>query len=286
MPRCATPKWSATPTERRTFLESPMKRLMLLCLLGAGAPAFAQTQTFAANGAETKKLAAEDAKAAAEDAKTRAELDAARARLDKAAREVAEISMRLGGPEGGRREFRVINGGPNRAILGVNIDPESGKEGARVRNVSPGGPAAEAGLQSGDVIVALDGKPITGGEKAGLTVIETMRGVKPDQKVKVRVLRAGKNKDYVVVARPMMTLGAQNFVFSSDMDGPMTAPRVNIRSMPEIHQFRAFFPGEFAGLELTKLTPKLGAYFGTTDGVLVVQAPDNSSLQLEDGDVI
>jgi hypothetical protein len=66
----------------------------------------------------------------------------------------------------------------------------------------------------------------------------------------------------------------------------MTAPRVGFAAMPQFEQFRAFFPGEFAGLELTKLTPKLGAYFGTTEGVLVVQAPDNDSLKLEDGDVI
>ena len=34
------------------------------------------------------------------------------------------------------------------------------------------------------------------------------------------------------------------------------------------------------------ITPKLGAYFGATDGVLVVQAPDNAAFKLEDGDVI
>ena len=33
-------------------------------------------------------------------------------------------------------------------------------------------------------------------------LVDQMRGVKPEQKVKVRVLRDGKNKDFVVVARP------------------------------------------------------------------------------------
>jgi serine protease Do len=37
---------------------------------------------------------------------------------------------------------------------------------------------------------------------------------------------------------------------------------------------------------LARLTPKLGAYFGTNEGVLVVQAPDNDAFKLEDGDVI
>jgi S1-C subfamily serine protease len=56
--------------------------------------------------------------------------------------------------------------------------------------------------------------------------------------------------------------------------------------MPMVQRFHAFFPGEFGGLELTGITPKLGAYFGATDGVLVVQAPEESAFKLEDGDVI
>jgi len=54
-----------------------------------------------------------------------------------------------------------------------------------------------------------------------------------------------------------------------------------------VQHFRGFFPGEFGGMELARLTPKLGAYFGTNEGVLVVQAPEkNDVFKLEDGDVI
>ena len=48
----------------------------------------------------------------------------------------------------------------------------------------------------------------------------------------------------------------------------------------------AFWPGEFGGMELASITPKLGAYFGVTEGVLVVQAPENDAFKLEDGDVL
>jgi hypothetical protein len=34
------------------------------------------------------------------------------------------------------------------------------------------------------------------------------------------------------------------------------------------------------------MTPKLGKYFGTDKGLLVVRAPDDSRLKLEEGDVI
>ena len=56
--------------------------------------------------------------------------------------------------------------------------------------------------------------------------------------------------------------------------------------MPMVQHFRTFFPGEFGGMELASITPKLGAYFGVTEGVLVVQAPENDAFKLEDGDVL
>jgi C-terminal processing protease CtpA/Prc len=54
----------------------------------------------------------------------------------------------------------------------------------------------------------------------------------------------------------------------------------------EVREFRHFWPGEFVGMELASITPKLGAYFGTSEGVLVVQAPQDAAFKLEDGDVI
>jgi S1-C subfamily serine protease len=57
-------------------------------------------------------------------------------------------------------------------------------------------------------------------------------------------------------------------------------------AMPRIREFRAFWPGSFGGMELASITPKLGAYFGVNEGVLVVQAPKDAAFKLEDGDVI
>ena len=39
-------------------------------------------------------------------------------------------------------------------------------------------------------------------------------------------------------------------------------------------------------MELVTLTPKLGRYFGTDKGVLVVRAPSSAEFKLEEGDVI
>jgi len=259
-----------------TYVEPPERELLM-----------AQADTAKAQAkmeADAAKIEKDQAKLEADEAKTRAELEKARADLDKAARKVAELSMQLSNDQGGPNFVYFNDGGPRRAVLGVQIDPVSGKEGARLMSVSPGGAAAEAGLVKGDVIVALDGKAIAGAPNPNRAVVDHMRDVNPDQKVKVRVLREGKNKDFVVVARPMMMMGPQTFNVAVAPGGAMGA--VMAGPMPEIHQFRTFWPGEFVGMELASITPKLGAYFGANDGVLVVQAPQNAAFKLEDGDVI
>jgi membrane-associated protease RseP (regulator of RpoE activity) len=107
-----------------------------------------------------------------------AQLDAAREKLEAAAREVAELSSQLGGPIVQR--FSTFNGPFGRAIIGVQLD-SSNKDGARVQGVSPGGPAAEAGIRTGDVIVAVNGKDVKG-EDAARQVVKILREVKPDSK--------------------------------------------------------------------------------------------------------
>jgi C-terminal processing protease CtpA/Prc len=256
-----------------------MRKLMVICLLAVSAGALAQTGTPPRGGkaSEAADLERDDAKRLANEDKIRTELEDARRRLGEAAREVADLSSQLGRNES--RNFMFVDAnGPRRAALGVQIDPDSGKDGARVLKVSPGGAAEEAGLLDGDVIVALDDTKVTGSSNPTRVVVDHMRNVKPDQKVKVKVLRGGKNKDFLVTARPM--LGPMFNMQIPDM-GPMVAG-----AMPQIRQFRTFRFNDFDGMELASITPKLGAYFGANDGVLVVQAPDNAAFKLEDGDVI
>ena len=266
-----------------------MRKLMMICLLAASAVAVAQTpdnanpQRRGGKSSEVADLERDGLKKRADEDKVRAELEDARKRLDEAARQVAELSAQLGRNEG--RNFVFVGGsGPERrAVLGVQIDPESGKEGARVLKVSPGGAAEEAGLANGDVIVALDGEKVAGSDNPNRTVVEHMRNVKPDQKVKVKVQRDGKNKEFVVTARPMVFADRMFNFQVPEMGAAMAGMGAG---MPQMRQFRTFFRGDFGGMELASITPKLGAYFGVNDGVLVVQAPDNAAFKLEDGDVI
>jgi S1-C subfamily serine protease len=210
------------------------------------------------------------------DANVEERLEAAQRRLDEAAREVAELSSQLSIPY--VQKFSAFYSPFGRAIIGVQLDPASGKDGARVLSVSPGGPAAEAGIRTGDVIVAVNGTGVTG-EDASRQVVKILRDVKPDDKLNVRVLRDGKTRDFTITARPGPHVVAAERALPQIPDMP---------PLPELPAFisKALVQGPLSNMELATLTPQLGKYFGTDKGVLVVRAPSDGALKLEDGDVI
>jgi S1-C subfamily serine protease len=212
------------------------------------------------------------------DADLEAKLEAARERLQDAAHEVAELSAEVG--KSVTDHFMMFNDGSRRSIIGVQLDPASGKDGARVKDVSPGGPAAEAGIQPDDVIVMVNGAEVKG-DSAAREVARIVRRVEPESKVNVRVLRKGKPRDIIVVARPAFGM------FNHPLPPlPPMAPGMDFDSDTPMAFVRQFRGGGFAEMELASLTPQLGRYFGTDEGVLVVRAPKEDSLKLEDGDVI
>lgn len=222
----------------------------------------------------------------------------AQTKLDAAAREVAELSMQVGGPSVRSYVFRG-DGGPRRAILGVQLGEgggEDAKNGAKVVTVSPGGPAASAGLKSGDLIVEIDDVDLRARGNAERELVQKMRTVAPDQKVKLKVQRDGKIRDFVVTARaapaPMMVgdhrsmaPGARMGPPGAMMAGPGALEGFDVENLPGV--IGAMVGARsFPGLELATLTPKLGQYFGVDKGVLVLKAPEANKLKLEEGDVI
>src|SRR5262249_47884821 len=135
-------------------------KLTSLTLAAVVAAILAPMSVLAAPDGGAERTAAElDAQQKQFDAQQK-ELDAqlaeARARLEEAAHEVAEISSRMSEPVVDHM-MSIYEDGPPRAVLGVQLDERSGKDGARVQEVSPGGAAAEAGLRVGDVITSING---------------------------------------------------------------------------------------------------------------------------------
>jgi C-terminal processing protease CtpA/Prc len=214
------------------------------------------------------------AQSEADQAKLEEQLEAAREELAAAAHQVAELTAQLSRPviESFADMDMDVDGGHGRAIIGVQLEATPGGQGARVRAVSPGGPAAEAGIRAGDVIVSVNDTEVKGTNPAR-QVMQLMHAIKPDSKVSVRVLRNGTPREFTVVARQSPGFFFANFP-------PFTPPLVSVSRGPLLVQ------GPFTDMELATLTPQLGRYFGSDQGVLVVRAPADGALKLEDGDVI
>ncbi|MGH9138491.1 MAG: S1C family serine protease [Acidimicrobiales bacterium] len=100
------------------------------------------------------------------------------------AAEIGEVLPSL--REGGQREP---------GFLGVEMaDRDDGGQGAVVREVVPGSPAAAAGLQVGDIVVAVDDSLITG--SAGLQ--GAVRDHSPGDQVRITVVRDGEEVELSV----------------------------------------------------------------------------------------
>lgn len=206
-------------------------------------------------------------------------LDAARRRMEVDAQQLAALSAQMSG----QMMQRYALFGPPHALIGVQLGGSSRQAGAPVREVSPGGPADQAGVRAGDLIVGVNGTDVRGTDPAR-RVVELLRGVKPGDKVNLKVLRDGKTREFTVTARP-----DRNQVFGG---GPIQLPDIPEPPVPPYRALSAWggapmiIRGPIADMELARLTPGLGRYFGTDTGVLVVRAPPDGALGLQDGDVI
>ncbi len=221
-------------------------------------------------------------------------------RLEQAAQEIATISSDLAGEEF-KHVFKTVHAGgrPGRAMLGINvgeirIERDDGSveergvrdDGVEVYGVTPDGPAAQAGLESGDVILALNGQQLAGGnEPADRRLIRLMDTVEPGETVTLLYRRGDRELTTDVVTGEFQS---HAFAFGDDFDFVLNGEHFDMEEM------MGRFPGlghlgrhgAWRGLELVPLTPKLGSYFGTDSGLLVVSAPADDSIPLEEGDVI
>ena len=88
----------------------------------------------------------------------------------------------------------IKNGVATYPVIGISLDMNYPGEGAQVatsgRGILPGSPAEKAGLRGGDIVVALDGKPISGPEE----LIVSVRSLNVGDVVKVTYKRNGVEK--------------------------------------------------------------------------------------------
>jgi len=95
------------------------------------------------------------------------------------------------------------------------VKASGGTHGIFVSQVEPGGPADKGGIQEGDIITALDGKPVSRGDELMDHVADAAVG----QTMKITVLRNGKTENLSVV------IGDRNKVFANRVgSGQMSEP--------------------------------------------------------------
>ncbi len=136
---------------------------------------------------------------------------------------------------------------------GFGLNPET--RGAVVQQVVPNAPAAKAGLKAGDIVVALNGRPVesSGQLTRGVAVIP------PGGKASLTVLRAGAKKDFSVTVstRPESDEALARGEFGGEEEGDEAgAPAAKNQAK--------------LGLKVTALTPEIAKQLGASGDTGVV----------------
>jgi S1-C subfamily serine protease len=169
-------------------------------------------------------------------------------------------------------------------MLGINIGiPVPGSlhvsDGVPIVSVSPGGPADIAGLKANDVIVSFGGKELhsEAGHSPHQILLALMFDVKATEPVTVEYRRDGKLQKTQIVPKSFPAF------WSESLDRGLQGLE-KLNELNPLMQRRD--SSGFGSAELLELSPALGRYFGTDKGLLVVRAPQDTRLNLQDGDVI
>lgn len=197
----------------------------------------------------------------------------------------------------------------SRPTLGLTIRGEPAREdslGALVVAVSPGGPAARAGLRAGDVVTRVNGQPLsakvalrspllTGRESPAMRMIVLTSGLSVTDTVALEYTRGSARRTLRLVPErlPAEVELRQRFEqrwpearFYEALPS-RTSEAVASRALAgELTRMRVVLGSPLGDVQLAPLNDQLGRYFGTDDGVLVLNVPDGTPLPLEGGDVI
>lgn len=217
---------------------------------------------------------------------------------------------------------------PPRPMLGVTLDTELDRRleqvGVRVSDVLDDGPADDAGIREGDVIVSVDGHALSDPLDDDMErrfdddrsfpaqrLVALARELDEGEPVEVVVERDGETRAFTVTPREIDQRDWGRTVFRFRGTGPQAAGAYRLRmgDMAErmremgehlremelsemrhqgdrLEQAVRWRDGSVRGLELVELNPDLGAYFGAESGVLVADVESGSELGLRPGDVV
>jgi membrane-associated protease RseP (regulator of RpoE activity) len=154
------------------------------------------------------------------------QLDAARKQLDVAAKQYSELARKYGVE---RHALDIQRRLLRKPVIGVVLAPDA-KAGVRIAGVTPGSAAAEAGLKSGDRLVAVDGKAIIAASpEARVEVARAAIGSHGvASRVQLRYVRGDRETNVVVAPKAgdrLMFIGDESSPEWRLMQEDMTAAR-------------------------------------------------------------
>lgn len=155
----------------------------------------------------------------------------------------------------------------------VEIDPERARSlklredrGVELTCIEDGSPAAEAGLQVGDIVLRYGGEKIDGMEQLSRLVRETPIG----RRVKLVVSRSGaKITISAVIGTRAMTVTSGFRTLTTSFPNVDMAAVPFVPGMSVLEQPLGGGSGERVGIEIEALPPQLAGFFGVKAGVLV-----------------
>jgi S1-C subfamily serine protease len=177
-----------------------------------------------------------------------------------------------------------------RAVVGIVVNTEDDADertGYPITAITPGSPADRAGLRPGDYVTQVNGQPLTS-PAVQLWLLQSR--LTPDDTIAIQYRRGDSRRTVHLV--PMVVNQPSLSWAVTDLHRAETRVPRELSSIPESWaqpslEVRLVNPrSALAQLELAPLNEDLGRYFGTSDGVLVISVPDESSLGLRGGDVV
>jgi len=151
------------------------------------------------------------------------------------------------------------NGKVTRAYLGIlpqNVTPAMAKafgqqepRGALVGDVTPNGPAEKSGLQKGDIILQLNGKPVEDANQLRMSISM----MNPDTSVQLKVFRGGSERDFTVKLGELPTEQASVSEKSSGAKSELSG--ISVQDLDAQTARQLHVPANTAGVVVTNISP-------------------------------
>src|SRR5436305_11874231 len=138
-------------------------------------------------------------------------------------------------------------------VVNTQPDSQTDKVGAKIEGVTPGGPAAKAGLKVGDIIIRFNGTALAGLKAEdedesgpGTKLVQLAHKLEPGDTVQIEYRRGSDTKKAMLVAEDLGWM--PNVRVMPGMPGMPDMP-----DMPDMRHFEFSFGSPWGNLELVSL---------------------------------